>query len=49
MTRPPAAARSGGAPPEQTGILDTDAGQLHIEGVMVGAVIGPATELPFFD
>ncbi|MYD93360.1 MAG: repressor LexA [Chloroflexi bacterium] len=30
-------------------VVDAEAEQLHIEGVMVGALIGPATELAFFD
>ena len=30
-------------------VVDAEAEQLHIEGVMVGALIGPATEMAFFD
>ena len=30
-------------------VVDVEAEQLHIEGVMVGALIGPAKEMAFFD
>ena len=30
-------------------IVDAEAELLHIEGVMVGALIGPATDMAFFD
>ena len=30
-------------------IVDAEAGRLHVEGVTVGALIGPATDMAFFD
>ncbi len=30
-------------------VVDADTGQLHVEGVMVAALVGAAAAMPFFD